>query len=159
MTVINLTDSEFRLGISVGTYRHILALKQGHKGTYGVDDNADPWDRDIEGACAEMSVAKYTNQYWGGPVGPKPGDVGDLEVRYTERKSNSLIVRESDDDEAVFILVTGKAPHQDVVGWLHGLDAKQNKYLSAKGTNRPPAWFVPQCDLRQMDDLLITLAE
>jgi hypothetical protein len=108
----------------------------------------------IEGAGGECAVAKALKLYWSGSVDTfkREGDVGDLEVRTRSEDWHELLIR-PDDPSAIYVLVVGKIPHFRLVGWIHSSVAKQrNDWLKPHG-GRPPAYFVPQSELRPIEEL------
>ncbi len=152
-TEIRLSWFEVYSAASQGLMRRIEALKSGYDRD-PVRGAAHAWGIDIEGACAEMAVAKMLNEYWWSIGGPKrvPCDVGHgREVRQTPHESGRLIVYEKDIDHHVFFLVTGVIPEFRVVGWLVGAEAKKKKFFDKKAAI--PAFFVPQRELHPMDKL------
>ena len=81
------------------------------------------------GACGEVAVAKAMGRYWGGSVNTFKS-IGDLvsvgwEIRTRAEHSYDLIIRDDDQDDRVFVLVTGKAPNYVVRGWIKAGDAKE----------------------------------
>ena len=137
-----------------GAMRQVRALQKGLKHRYGEPPH-DQWGGHIEGAGAELAVAKAVNRYWAGFYHHDPekfaGDIGEIEVRWTWRMDGRLIVHDRDKDESPFVLVRGSFPEYDVVGWIYGKNAKQSRYLY-NGDGRP-AYFVPATDLWDMTTL------
>jgi len=131
-----------------GVMRQVLNLKAGRRHRFGANE-AQAWDRHIEGAAGELAVAKTLGIYWPG-VGRLGGpDVGTLQVR-TARPGGRLIVHPSDADTDVFILVTGYLPEFTVQGWLYGHEAKNNAYWDDPTGTERDAFFVPAHALRDM---------
>lgn len=137
-----LERHEIEMVAAVGVRRRCASLdrladRHGYSG-----ENA--WEQDIQGAAAELAVAKATNRYWDGSFNTyKRGDVGSVQVRSTKRPDGCLIVRPSDPADAVYFLVVGEIPEFTVVGWIMGENAKLERFEKAPG-GRPPAFFVPQ---------------
>lgn len=104
------------------------------------------WDIDIEGAMAEMAVAKATGMYFE-PELDKFGDadVGQLHVRHTVLPDGCLIIR-PDDPEGRYCLVTGQLGRYRIVGCIDSVEARQDIWMRAP-QGRPAAWFVPQSAL------------
>jgi len=132
----------------VGRMRRLSSIKSGL-----VDNpplNGPGWSEDIEGACAELALAKHLDIHWDGSVNTfksKP-DVGDLEVRVTSHQSGRLIVRPHDSDTATYVLLVGSCPNYRVVGCMTGAQAKSEQWLTSPDSRgRPAAYFVPQSDL------------
>lgn len=149
-----LTIGEMHLAAENGTLRVIESIKKGLKDRHGFEGPG--WDINVEGAAGEIAAAKALGTYWGGTVNTfkTVGDVGALEVRTRSKDYYELIVREGDNSDAVFILVTGRAPTFNVVGWIKASDAKQKKFSKRHG-GRPPAYFVPHDDLHPIETLKI----
>lgn len=147
MSTVTLTWAEVASGIHAAGMRRIYNLRNGRQPIYG--EPHDPWAADVEGALAEMAVAKHMDRYWS-PASSQaphtiPGDVGPLQVRSTTRPNGCLILHPNDPDEAVFWLVTGSAPTYTLAGWIRGADGKLEQYWR-EDTGRP-AFFVPQTAL------------
>lgn len=144
---VTLTSMEMLMACLVGVRRNIESIEQKLHANHGFMGNA--WEIHIEGACAEMAVAKVLENYWGGPVNTfKDADIGQkIQVRSTQYKTGCLIVRKDDSSDDIYYLVTGIAPTYIIRGWLYGRDARKKKWLQAPA-GRPPAWFVPQDALR-----------
>lgn len=149
---IVLTIGELHLAAQIGCLRQIESLQRNLPDKHGFDGAG--WNIHIEGAAGEIAAARALDMYWGGTVNTfkSIGDVGKLEIRTTSKKNNRLIVRNPDNDDAVFVLVVGRSPTFEVVGWMLGKEAKQQKYISAPG-GRPPAYFVPRSDLYDLSEL------
>lgn len=149
MKAVTLTKDECWHGVMLGVRRRIELVDWGGiSNIFGIPD-ADNWRTDVEGACAEVAVAKLLNKFWCGGVGTfKNPDVGNYQVRWTHREDGCLIVRPTDADHEYFILVTGTIPNYKVIGWIKGALAK--KEIWKRGPNgRPAAYFVPQSALTQ----------
>ncbi len=151
---IVLTIGEMHLAAHNGTLRVIESIKKGLKDRHGFEGPG--WDINVEGAAGEIAAAKAIGTYWGGTVNTfkTMGDVGDLEVRTRSKSYYELIVREGDNSNAIFILVTGQAPVFNVVGWIKASDAKQPKWRKTHG-GRPPAYFVPHDALNPIESLKV----
>jgi hypothetical protein len=146
-----LTAHEFWIAAQVGAARQCKNLLKGRQDRYGFA--GDGWEAQITGACGEAALAKMLGQWWSGNM-DKLGlaDVGKLQVRTTPRDDGRLIVHPEDDDDHVFVLVTGVAPRLDVRGWIVCADAKLDEYWTDPKTGRP-AFFVPQSVLRPVGEL------
>jgi hypothetical protein len=150
---VTLSNSELYLAAQIGIARQMEAMRQGKPDCHGFD-GIEGWTVHIEGACGEMAVAKVLGIFWNGSLNTfkTEADVLDLEVRTRSKDYYELLVRENDNDDAIFILVTGRAPNFNVVGWLKGKEAKQSRWRKTHG-GRPPAYFVPHKELAPIDDL------
>ena len=143
---VTLTVAELRMACTIGCERQLEALRKSLPDRYGYE--GDGWGIHIEGAAGELAVAKALLTHWQGSCGTfrQGGDVGHLQVRTRSRDDHDLIIRERDDDNALYVLVVGRSPHYRVVGYLRGRDAKQTCWLQGHG-GRQPAYFVPQREL------------
>ena len=151
---IQLTNAEMFTAAFIGIRRRIYAIVSGKKAARGLSEDADVWGMDIEGAGAELAVAKLLNRYWNGTVGEtKPGDVGGIEVRSSTKHNNRMIVYENAPDDTPFIFVTGKIPNLEIRGWMTGKDAKKHEYWTNPSGGDRYAYFVPVADLKPMHHL------
>lgn len=149
MTQVTLSWFELFIAAQRGAMRQIEALKERRRDNHGF--SGDGWGVHIEGACGEMAWARVSDRYWN-PVVKNPyalpGDVGDVQIRASKKDSAHLLLHESDPDDALFVLVTGEAPHFRIVGEILGREGKRQEWFGDPyGTNRPCFW-VPQSALR-----------
>lgn len=153
-TVI-LSWPEYAMASDVGRRRQLESIKDGRKDNHGFD--GEGWNEHIEGACGECATAKHLNVYWDGSVNAfSSPDVGKYHVRTRSRHDYELIIRPgNDNDESIFICVTGRCPEYRIRGWIVAKDAKKPEYLKDYG-KRPPAFFVPHSALRPMSELPIS---
>lgn len=111
------------------------------------------WDEDINGACAEMAVAKALDIFWTPSINTfKAPDVGPYQVRSTTLDNGCLILRAGDSPTEVFIFVTGIAPDFILRGWLMGSEGMREEH-ERDPHGHGKAWFVPQNFLAPMDEL------
>jgi len=122
------------------------------------------WSGNIEGAMGELVTAKFLGVRWSPHVGQfkNYADVGTCtEVRTVTEKPGSifrkkLIVRPLDDPSRKFWHIRGVCPNYEVVGWMFGHEAQQQKWLWApipkSGKPRPAAFFVPAKVLRKPEE-------
>lgn len=149
--IIKLQRYEILMGANTGVMRMLASICSPQKNK--VKNKDFGWHSDVEGACAEVAFAKYMRLYWDGSINTgKAPDVGGYQVRHSEPDGNSLIVRSSDSDDQVFVLVTGKAPTFTIRGYLFGREAKHDQYIRDPG-DKYPAWFVPQDKLKPIEEL------
>jgi hypothetical protein len=146
---VTLKRHELFMGAQAGVMRRLEAMRHGREDRYGAPPQ-DLWGLDIEACLAELAVAKAYNLYWErlarNPAALR-GDVAELQVRSTWREDGSLILHHEDPDDAIFILVTGRAPTFDIRGWIRGSDGKEERWWRT-GDGRP-AFFVPQSALNR----------
>ncbi len=153
MIKVVLTHEEMEVAANEGVRRRLRNLARGSKPLRGGIKNPtttspEVWKCDIEGAAAEVAVAKFTNRYWAGVNQQGGVDVGTTGgVRHTDNPDGHLIVYHDDPDDMMMVLVTGTPPNLRIHGWLPARAAKFPKYHRDK---RPPTEFwVPQEDLRE----------
>jgi len=140
---ISLSKEELLQAAVTGVLRRIESMKLGLQDAHGYEDTGG-WDDDIEGAAGEMAFAKYRDRYWSFHVNTfMGGDVGRVHVRTCRRKDASLIIRNGDPDDELYVLVIGKSPVYKIVGWILGRDSRKGEWVRAPN-GRAPAWFVPQ---------------
>lgn len=135
--------------VQAGAARRIENLVKGNLQLHP-KDNA--WQIDIEAAMAEYALSKVINEAWYGKGEPRMVDVGKYnQVRHTMIHHGKLIIQKDDTDDHLYWLVTGFDGHYQVHGWMMGASAKDEKYWSDP-TGKWPAYFVPQADLRSIED-------
>lgn len=154
---IKLDWYEMQQAAACGVSRQIESFRHNAKPKLGYWS----WHSHIEGAAAELAVAKALNIYWPASVNTYKGpDLGlNIQVRLREPSTSSafqpqLIVRPTDKDSEVFILVVGNSPEFTVAGGIVGLSAKRESWLCDPG-GRGPAYFVPFNELLDLSQLPI----
>ena len=150
---IYLEKYELYIGAIVGIRRHISSINSKKMNAVG-NPNFN-WSIDIESSCAEMAVAKALGFYWDNSVGTyKEADIKpDIQVRQTEKEDGKLIVRPDDSDSDKYVLVTGKWGKFKIHGWLYGEEAKIERFIFKGYNGMPDAWFVPQQELRDLNEI------
>jgi len=118
---------EYLTAALVGVARQIVAeARDCNRPLYSGGDEVIT---NIQGATAELAAAKVLNLYWGGIGLPKRVDIGrDTEVRHTEYPAGGLLIKDKDEDSRPYVLVRGTPPFLEVVGWMYGRDAKQQRW-------------------------------
>jgi hypothetical protein len=150
---VTLTLLEFDLAQHVSAQRNRDGIRaRADSAKFG--NAADTLAVHLRGALGEIAAAKALGRYWTGAGTDfhRDQDVGQFQVRVTDRDSGCLIVRPNEGhDNDPWILVTGSFPNYIVRGWLYGHEARQPEFLQAPN-GRPPAYFVPQDRLRRIDE-------
>jgi hypothetical protein len=151
-TPVTLSWREVRYAALVGVDVRLYNMSQRHTERWRAPLD-ETWQREVTGAIAEYAVAKVLDRHWS-TAGKSHGrgDVGDLEVRATERTDGSLILHPSDPDDAPFVLVVGCPPTLGIAGWLRGGEGKVDRWW--RTDVRSPAYFVPQSALRPLAELV-----
>lgn len=149
--VVTLCWAELQQAAQVGIQRQLRALERRAK--HRVYAPADPWGNHVNAAAAEMALAKALGLYWAdSPVLDYAGDVGPYQVRSTKRLDGPLILRPSDSDDAVFVLVVCDVPTYRIVGWTWASQGKVQPYWQPDD-DLAGCWKVPQEFLRPLVDL------
>jgi len=152
MIEISLTWPEIMLGVDAGVMRRVYALKSNKRGVYGASDES-AWDNDINGAIAELACAKWANVFWSGHVGITTApDVGPWQVRSKIVRGHRLVVRPTDEDNAVFVSALVQIPSVFLCGWLFGHEAKKEQWLKTYPP-KPPMYFIEDQHLKSMNIL------
>jgi len=151
-----LTPMEEAMAVTLGTGRQEEALQSKRKDQHGFDGKKG-LQIHIEGAAGEIAFAKAFGLYPGFTINTfKAADIGaNIQVRTRSDKRYGLIVRPDDADDSIFVHVIGARPNYAIMGWMLGWTAKAPMYVQTYG-DRPPAYFVPSEDLRDLSDLLVT---
>jgi len=150
MIHIELNQEEILQGAIAGVVRMTNALGRGNN-TINSPDLDRIWQFHIEGALAEMSVAKAYNKYWSsGDVNKL--DIGSWEIRNTPRPDGDLVIRQRDVElkkmDKYFFLVRGRFGKYDIIGFIKGADGLKDEWFrDPTGKGRPKAWFVPEKQL------------
>jgi hypothetical protein len=137
---IKLTPYELMQAGQVGLMRRVSSIKEG----YDKNKHAtiSDWATDIDGAAAEMAVAKHLGIYWSGHVRSfKAADTGPFQVRSTSHRNGCLILRRNDSPNESYALVVSSPPIYSIVGLMLASDGMVNRYW------RNDAWWIPQSDL------------
>jgi hypothetical protein len=149
--IISLTGPETYIAAQIGVMRNVAAHQRGlPRGNRSAEfNNAHQWETDVNGALAELAVAKAYGVYWNPSVNVgKAPDVGSLQVRSNTNKNGHLIIRESDKDDEIFVLVICQNPDFHVVGWIPANEAKVDKFFRPANQYGVAAWWVDQASLR-----------
>lgn len=153
MPVVKLTSSELMVAAMTGAMRRVKALNKNYNaGIYHAAGNE--WSTDIDGAAAEMAVAKHLETYWSCHLNTfKAADVLSYQVRSTHYKTGKLIVRPHDNPEEKYILVICSGFDFDIKGWMYGHDAMRLEFFERGEGSALDHWKVPQDRLESMREL------
>lgn len=121
--------------------------------SYQVLNLHDGIARDAESIGAEIVVAQYFGIKNFEPTSgtfKNAADVGSsIEVKHTSYKNGHLIIKDSDRNQDIAVLVVGKSPDYWIVGWIPVSVAKRDKYRHEKSGS----WWVSQINLQPIDTL------
>jgi hypothetical protein len=151
---ITLSFFELWQAVQVGAMRNLQARRRARPDTHGKDVSKmdGGWGLHIEGAAAEMAVAKMRGAYWDGvwsEIDRERDDVAGIQVRSTTRNNGCLILHPSDNDRDLFYLAVGMAPTFRIAGMIRAAHGKREEFWRTD-TGRP-AFFVPQSALHQVE--------
>lgn len=159
---IELTNYEMDQAADVGRSRNAINRDAGQADGCVMES----LDIDIQGAQAELAVAKAFKMEWTGRLYTyqdwqdwrKNGhDVGPIEVRSTRHENGRLILHPSDNNKSPFVLIRShKSPEFDIVGWQWGVVGKSDHYWHDVGYGRP-CFYVPNAKLRPIQELIDNL--
>jgi hypothetical protein len=109
--------------------------------------------RDAEAIGAEMVVARYLGVKDFEPTintFKNQADVGSsIEVKHTSWKDGHLIVKPSDRDSDIAVLVVGESPNYLIIGWIPVVVAKSPRYKSDQSNS----YWVSQINLQPIETL------
>lgn len=157
---IVITPDEFSLAIHVASSRQVAALKaqrrEKRQGGKRDRDWVDGLSGHLKGVIGEMSVAKALGLTFSGSVDTFrecPDIPEGLEVKHRAAPGWELILRPSDNVDAVYVLSRGLPPAAvEVAGWVSGKEAMVPSNWAEKHGVRP-AWWVPDSSLRPIETL------
>lgn len=113
------------------------------------------WAQGIHGQMCEEAFCKWISLFPTTSIkGIKDGDPGGYAIRGTPWSDGHLIINGAEVPKYMntpFVLVTGHWPEFQIVGWIMGAEAAQEKYWRAD--ERPPSWWVPQSVLHPISEL------
>jgi hypothetical protein len=109
--------------------------------------------RDAEAIGAEMVVARYLGVKDFEPTintFKNQADVcNSIEVKHTSWKDGHLIVKPSDRDSDIAVLVVGESPNYIIIGWIPVAVAKSPRYKSDQSNS----YWVSQINLQPIETL------
>ena len=161
-TTVTLDACEIRVAIAGGIGRHLRAIELGRKHQHGLDGGGEwnwkLWYADVLAFAAEVAAARCLDVYWrDAPQPDTDGDIGNpprYHVRHTVLESGRLILRPTDVEDSIFVLVVGTVPVFRVVGWITSDEGMEDEYwVLDLGNQRPPCWMIPQHALRPIEEL------
>jgi len=156
---ITLTKEQVAYATEMGEKRHKYDNTIGAKGAYNISKKMNSNAAfDIQGCIAEYAVSLLLKKEWIGfaeDFQNIEADVGDnLQIRSTYHPHGNLILHPKDADDQRFILVRlHDLPTIDVVGWIMGEDAKQERYWTEPVKNRP-CYMYPHQLLNDMENII-----
>ena len=153
---ITLNEEQWNLAAGVGVERQINAVlndrksRQPHWRTM-----LEGWHWNINGACGELCVAIWLDEHWDGAfMDFSAADVESLQVRTSNGHDYPMRLHPEDNDDAIYILVTGVGPTWRIQGFLLAKLGKRDEWYhdrpepACKPTGLPAYW-VPQGEIRR----------
>jgi len=157
--IIELTMNQAQVehAAPVGFRRQIESMKDGRHHRHGFDGENE-WEFHIQSACAECATAAALNRHWPAGVNTfkQPDVTPDIQVRWRSDPSYDLLVRPDDNPEEKFVLVYGRCPKFQIIGWEIGKDAMQDRHKANHG-DRPTAYFVKKEFVRPIEELILKI--
>ena len=152
MIEAQLTNAEMMMGVRIGEARQEKAILRKYKDKHGFERAG--WTEHIEGCFGEILISKHLGVYWGGNLDSfKDADIlRRVQVKTRSKHKYDLVFRPDDNEDHVFVLVTGKCPNYRLHGFMRGFDCKREDWWKNPG-DRPYAWFVPKEALQPIEDL------
>ena len=152
---ISISPDEFSLCVQVANARQTSSLKsKGRDSVFKKNGWLEELTPHIIGCVGEMAVAKALGISWTGSVDTfnTVADLGkNLQVRHRSNPNWDLIVRTNDKSDDIFVLSRGMPPGAvEVVGWIRGSEAKDDKWLKDVGGYGRPSYFIPAHALKEI---------
>ena len=133
-------------------YSRAVILDNPMAGAYQKLSLAKSIARDAEAIGAEMVVARFlgdTNFKATLNTFKNEADcLGIIEVKHTNYRDGHLIIKRSDRNSDLAVLVTGNSPNYEIMGWYPVGAAKAKRFQSSDGS-----WWVSQLNLEPMESL------
>ena len=146
---IDLTPAECSTSAIGATMRNVEAQRLGLRDAHGF--TGDGLTAHIDGALAEVAVAKWLGVFWDAAVGRIGGDdVGKLGVRSTRHWNGRLRLHHTDRDDRAFVLVVNQSPRFLLAGWMYAGYGKREEWWADPSGDGRWAFFVPQRFLAPM---------
>ncbi len=149
---ITLTWYEIQMAAGVGLARACDSLRRGKRTALFSGDDEE--ENDMHAACAEKALAILLNQdFIGGIDAAKDPDVGTgYEVKFTSKNKNLLIRKKNFHPDRTYVLVVGRIPTFEIVGWIRGSDAMRDCW-KCNPKNKGECYIVPRRCLKEFLDV------
>ncbi len=138
--LVELTPGEMTVAANVGVMRQVHNLAKGREDQCS-QVAANGWEAHVVGALGEFAFAKYLGVFWSGAVRFRATDVGLYEVRTTHHPRGCLIIREGDDDDAEFVLLTGRDGRYHVRGTMRAGEARYRAGEEPDSSAQSAEWW------------------
>ena len=155
MVKASITVEEEFTALAVA-YSRAVVLDNPMAGAYQKLSLAKSIARDAEAIGAEMVVARFlgdTNFKATLNTFKNEADcLGIIEVKHTNYRDGHLIIKRSDRNSDLAVLVTGNSPNYEIMGWYPVGAAKAKRFQSSDGS-----WWVSQLNLMNLESLKIRI--
>jgi hypothetical protein len=150
---VTLTHGEYAAAGYVGYLRGVESKRAGLPDAHGLKSRG--WSENIEGAMGEQAFAKALGIFWNNSVNTfkDPDFPPNIQIRTRPHPEHDLIVRQTDNPNDIFVLVTGACPNYVVRGFFFGNETRKEWLFNAGQADRPDQYFVPQRYLRPIETL------
>ena len=165
MPIVKLSPAEMEDAKQAGLDRNAVNRNAGRKSGIVVGSSIDA---DVQGARAELAVAKYFEIPWTGRLFTNTGlrewkangghDVGPLEVRSTHHLNGHLpLFKDSLNGSPYVLVIACSEDTYDIVGWCWGYEGKKDRFWADPAHKNKPYYCVPRTVLRPVEDLELAL--
>jgi hypothetical protein len=159
--IIRLSEAEVQNATEAGLERNRINREANKKSVIVVGSSIKS---DIQGARAELAVAKAFGLDWTGRVFSNAEwkawsqaggrDVGMLEVRSTHYPWGHLPMFEKDHNDYPYVLVIVHSDSEyEIKGWVWGAEGKRREYWKDPAKSGKAYFNVPQSVLRSVESL------
>jgi hypothetical protein len=153
---VTLCWSDVLYAACIGCVRNVSSMKKGLHPRAGASE-ALIWDMHIEGAAGELACCLAMGWEWPATVDTfHAPDAMECQIRTRSEEWYDLLVRPVD-PVGRYILVTGRIPNFAVVGFYDfrgwAVEAEEFPGWIKEHGGRPPALFIPQENLRDMEEI------
>ena len=135
-----------------GVVRRANQLMQARK-TSGIDSanrNVLGWEFCIENVAGELAVAKMLGVYWQGGIQSKTP----IYVRVRKRVDSEMLIKHTEDPDAVYVFVTGEAPRFTIWGAITGENAMNDSFDGVTESSDPKGYVVSKSALLSVPAVL-----
>ena len=155
MVKASITVEEEFTALAVA-YSRAVVLDNPMAGAYQKLSLAKSIARDAEAIGAEMVVARFLgNTNFKATLNTFKNEadcLGIIEVKHTNYRDGHLIIKRSDRNSDLAVLVTGNSPNYEIMGWYPVGAAKAKRFQSSDGS-----WWVSQLNLMNLESLKIRI--
>lgn len=154
-SIVRFSWWDIHLATKHADYRTTISSAANLTHQHFANDYKTKTENELIGVLGEMAVDRFLGG--SGTVAHNSfkaiADCGhNIDVRTTQRPDGRLIIRPTDPDDRINVLVVIDQLSARLVGWLKGSEAKQAQFFWA-ANGKTPAYFVRQEKLHPMEKL------